>query len=237
MAKVGCCGFPVSRARYFGAFGLVEVQRTFYQPPGKELAEKWRRQSPGDFEYTLKAWQLITHGPESPTYRKLKTEIPLSRRDRYGFFKPTGEVLSAWDKTREIAEILGARVIVFQCPASFRPTEENRRNLGKFFSSLGRNKFILAWEPRGEWGDGEIKAVCRDLDLVHCVDPLKETPVHGRIRYFRLHGIGGYKYRYTPGDLNRLTELAEESGKQSYFMFNNVFMFDDALAFRGLLKA
>lgn len=77
MVKVGCCGFPVSRARYFGAFGVVEVQRTFYQPPAKELAEKWKRQSPGDFEYTLKAWQLITHEPTSPTYRKLKTAIPL----------------------------------------------------------------------------------------------------------------------------------------------------------------
>lgn len=159
------------------------------------------------------------------------------KRTRYGSFKPAGEVLSAWEKTREIAEILGARVVVFQCPASFGPTEENRRNIERFFSFLDRKKFILAWEPRGEWEEGEIRAVCRDLNLAHCVDPLKSKQAHGSIRYFRLHGIGGYKYKYAPEDLNRLKKVAQESGKRAYLMFNNIFMFDDALAFRGLLKA
>lgn len=31
--KIGCCGFPVSRERYFRDFGVVEIHETFYQPP------------------------------------------------------------------------------------------------------------------------------------------------------------------------------------------------------------
>ncbi len=33
---------------------------------------------------------------------------------------------------------LGARVIVFQCPASFAPTEENKERLGRFFEGIER---------------------------------------------------------------------------------------------------
>jgi uncharacterized protein YecE (DUF72 family) len=59
--KTGCCGFPKARKVYYDSFKVVEVQQTFYQPPALKTIEKWRAQAPGDFEFTLKAWQLITH--------------------------------------------------------------------------------------------------------------------------------------------------------------------------------
>jgi uncharacterized protein YecE (DUF72 family) len=65
--KVGCCGFPRGRKEYFRQFRLVEVQQTFYKMPDLETAIKWRQEAPTDFEFTLKAWQLITHPPTSPT--------------------------------------------------------------------------------------------------------------------------------------------------------------------------
>jgi len=34
--RIGCCGFPIARNKYYKTFPVVEVQRTFYQPP--ELA-------------------------------------------------------------------------------------------------------------------------------------------------------------------------------------------------------
>ena len=244
--KIGCCGFPVSKVKYFEAFKVVELQQTFYQPPENRLIEKWLEESPSDFEYTLKAWQLITHEPKSPTYRKLKIKIHTSKKKNYGFFKHTDEVFSAWERTREIAEILDARIIVFQCPPSFRPTKENKQNLEKFFSSIKRKRFILAWEPRGEWAGKEIKAICKELDLVHVVDPFQAVTTYGMIRYYRLHGIGGYRYKYTKEDLARLKKLAEEesgSTKSSqgnsiavYFMFNNVYMYEDALSFKRLFE-
>jgi uncharacterized protein YecE (DUF72 family) len=232
--KIGCCGFPVSRERYFRAFGAVEVQQTFYQPPSDRLAEKWRAGAPKEFEYTLKAWQLITHEPSSPTYRKLKAPIDHSKEEFYGSFKPTDEVFAAWERTREIAGILRARIIVFQCPPGFAPSAEHKKNMRRFFSSIRRDGFIFAWEPRGAWKPDEIRHLCQELDLVPVVDPFKDDPQYGNIRYIRLHGRGGYRYKYTDEDLAALKRLTE-NGKETYVMFNNVFMYDDALAFEKML--
>jgi len=40
--KVGRCGFAGSQTGYFQSFELVEVQQTFYEPPRKTTAERWR---------------------------------------------------------------------------------------------------------------------------------------------------------------------------------------------------
>jgi uncharacterized protein YecE (DUF72 family) len=233
--KIGCCGFPVSKAKYFNTFNIVELQQTFYQPPEVSTAIKWHEESPKGFEYTLKAWQLITHEPKSPTYKRLKIKIPPSKEKNYGSFKQTDEVLQAWEKTRQIADTLNARIIVFQCPASFEPTGENKRNLKKFFSVVKRGNFIFAWEPRGKWSEKEIESICRELDLVHTVDPFKSKSTYGKIYYYRLHGISGYKYKYTKEDLNKLRDLSKEK-IDTYFMFNNISMYEDALEFMNLLK-
>ncbi len=131
MIKVGCCGFSVSKKKYFGSLSLVEVQRTFYRPPKPETAEKWKKSSPKKFEYAIKAWQLITHLPTSPTYRKAGIEI--RHPESYGFFKPTKEVFDAWEETRNIANILQAKIIVFQCPPRFEGKREHRENMRGFF--------------------------------------------------------------------------------------------------------
>ncbi len=69
--KVGCCGFPGGMRGYFSRFEVVEVQQTFYQPPRMETALRWRREAQADFEFVIKAWQLITHPSSSPTYRNV----------------------------------------------------------------------------------------------------------------------------------------------------------------------
>lgn len=234
--KIGCCGFPVRKDKYYQNFNLVEVQKTFYQPPNTTTAEKWRKEAPPNFEFTLKAWQLITHLPSSPTYRKLTHQIPDDLKETYGFFKPTENVLSAWKKTREIALILKAEIIVFQCPASFIPNKDNKKNLMEFFQKIKRENFTFVWEPRGKWKEEEIKSICKDLNLIHCVDPFKDKPaVRGKINYFRLHGKGGYRYRYTDGELQYLKKLCTNA-PITYVMFNNVYMFQDALRFKDILQ-
>jgi uncharacterized protein YecE (DUF72 family) len=227
--KVGCCGFVVPQARYFSLFRVIEIQQTFYQLPQLKTAEKWRAAAPRGFEFTMKAWQLITHKPSSPTYRRLREKIETGKRDRYGDFKATPEVREAWERTAAFAGALGARIIVFQCPASLRPTPENLERVSTFFRNIDRAGFRLAWEPRGAWPENVVLRLCRDLDLIHCVDPFKDKPLHGDFLYFRLHGIGGYDYRYTDEELARLVEWVGR--KPAYFMFNNTAMKEDALRF------
>jgi len=232
--KVGCCGFPKARKEYYRHFELVEIQKTFYQLPLLETAQCWREEAPEGFEFTLKAWQLITHKPSSPTYRRLRMEIAEEDRGKYGSFRPTDEVFAAWERTKEIAEALAARIVVFQCPASFTPTEEHIANMRAFFQGIDRGSLIFVWEPRGEWKDERIEALCRELNLVHCVDPFKRRPVYGDFAYFRLHGVTGYRYRYTDEDLDQLLGWCRRFDKV-YCLFNNVSMWESALKFRRLV--
>lgn len=233
--KVGCCGFPVARARYLERFSLVELQQTFYQPPRPETAMKWRATVPPEFEFTLKTWQLITHEPASPTYRRLKQPLPPDRLGRYGSFRPTGEVRAAWEATARIAAILGARIIVFQCPASFTPTPGHLANMRGFFSAIDRGELLFAWEPRGPWPAEVVRELCQELALIHCVDPFQDEPVSGALTYFRLHGRGDYHYRYTDEELALLAEKVKARGVPAYVLFNNVFMFDDARRFGDIV--
>jgi len=228
--RVGCCGFPMARQAYYRQFPVVEVQQTFYQPPQPATLARWREEAPAGFEFTLKAWQLITHEPTSPTYRRLRQPVPREKRGRYGSFRPTAEVLEAWRVTREAARVLGARVIVFQCPASFTPVPEHLANLRAFFREIRRDAqgLTLCWEPRGTWPADLLRSLCRELDLVHVVDPFKDSPRAGRIRYFRLHGITGYRYRYTDADLQRLLAWCRGT---TYVLFNNLSMAQDAARF------
>lgn len=224
----------VSQQQYFQLFKLIEIQSTFYNLPKLETGEKWRSAAPADFEFTMKAWQLITHEPTSPTYRRLGRRIEPYEYRRYGRFQTTDEVLDAWQRTAVFARTLGATVIVFQCPASFRPTKDNVANMRAFFSAIDRDGFFFAWEPRGAWPPDVVKMLCQELDLIHCVDPFKNEPVHGAFQYFRLHGITGYAYRYTDDDLRRLHSLV--GGRMSYVLFNNNWMKDDALRFIHLMQ-
>lgn len=232
--KVGCCGFTISQQEYFKTFKVIEIQQTFYQLPQLKTAEKWRQLAPQDFEFTLKAWQLITHEAYSPTYQRLKEKIDPSRLGKYGSFKPTEEVKSAWDRTAAFARLLQAKVIVFQCPPSFRPYPKNIANLRIFFEQVERHNFQFAWEPRGDWPAETILHLCTDLHLIHCVDPFKNRPLYGDFQYFRLHGMNGYNYQYSDIELEQVRDWAKI--KPTYVMFNNTMMKEDALRYIQLTK-
>ncbi len=232
--KVGCCGFSKSRKAYYSEFNLVEVQQTFYKLPALDTVLKWRQEAPSEFEYTMKAWQVITHPVSSPTYKKAGLKITPDKAKNYGFFTPSDEVFEAWSKTREIAKALKAKIIVFQCPTSFVDTTHNVENMKAFFKKLNREDFIFAWEPRGDWDKQTITFLCRELDLIHCVDPFEAKPLYGNIRYFRLHGGPGYRHQYTEAELKQL--IAKIHG-ETYILFNNVTRHNDALKLLQLLKA
>jgi uncharacterized protein YecE (DUF72 family) len=233
--KVGTCGFAMRRPEYYRTFPVVEVQQTFYKLPRVTTGERWRAGAPPGFEFTMKAWQLITHEPSSPTYRRLGKPIPAEMKDRYGSFRLTEEVLVAWTQTRAFADALGATIIVFQCPPRFTPTPEHMANLRRFFSSIDRTGWQAAWEPRGSWPADAIRGLCRELDLTHVVDPLNEDPIYGTMRYYRLHGLTGYRYVHTDQDLQRL-KVACDGELPTYCLFNNIFMAEDAVRFQALLR-
>jgi uncharacterized protein YecE (DUF72 family) len=232
--KVGYCGFAVAQKEYYELFKVIEIQQTFYQLPEIKTAEKWGDAAPPGFEFTMKAWQLITHVPSSPTYRRLRERIDPAKADRYGGFRLTREVMDAWKRTAAFARTLGATIIVFQCPASFKPLAQNVKNMQAFFTKIDRAGFTFAWEPRGAWLDDLIRKLCEELDLIHCVDPSKNEPLFGAMDYFRLHGAPDYVYTFTDKDLEILRKKIGK--KPTYVMFNNNTMKEDALRFLEIIK-
>jgi uncharacterized protein YecE (DUF72 family) len=151
--KVGCCGFAKGKKAYFQQFKLAEIQHTFYKLPSVGIVTKWREEAPQDFQFSLKAWQLITHLPSSPTYRKAGLQIPADKESNCGFFKPGEEVFAASAKTRNVAEALTAKVILFQRPVKFTETAENIANSRHLVTSINRADPVFVWEPRGEWSN------------------------------------------------------------------------------------
>lgn len=236
--KVGTCGFGrTKRDEYAEALRVVEVQHTFYEPPEIKTLEKWRKELPEPFEFTLKAWQLITHEGTSPTYKRLKKR-PLTQEEgeTAGFFKPTETVARGLQTTLDSAAALGARTVLFQCPARFQPLPENVINMKRFFDSADRRGMNFAWEPRGKaWTDDLIKPLCDELDLWHCVDPFARHTVTPERIYFRLHGIRRWRYTFEDVELEELASMMPE-GRLGYVFFNNITMKDDAVRFTRILE-
>ncbi|MFN2511617.1 MAG: DUF72 domain-containing protein [Pyrinomonadaceae bacterium] len=241
-ARIGTSGFGIAQAKYVQLFSCVEVQHTFYQPPKISTLERWRENAPPDFEFVLKAWQLITHDAKSPTYRRLKKKLSAVEKQEAGYFRSTPIVKEAWEVTLASAEALKARTILFQCPASFKETKENISNLEAFFGGLNRQKnqnerFNFCWEPRGDWDRKVVKRICDDLNLWHAVDPFTAKSVTADRRYYRLHGRNGWRYEYEEGELREFAAMLPKrvtKTKMPYVFFNNARMTQDALRFQAI---
>lgn len=233
--KIGTCGFRTNKEEYAEMLRTVEVQHTFYQPPQVKTLEGWRAAMPAGFEFTLKAWMLITHSAKSPTYKRLKRKFSEKELEGAGSFKPTPIVREAWEITLASAKALEARTILFQCPASFKSTKENIKNLEKFFNGIERGDLNFAWEPRGDWDEKTVKSICDDLDLWHTVDPFSKPTVTPEKCYYRLHGRTGYHYKYEEDELAELAAMLPET-RTSYVFFNNRYMLEDAMVFQKLVE-
>lgn len=234
--RVGCSGFAGSMKSYPELFDIVEVQHTFYQPPQLKTLERWRADVDRSFEFDIKAWQLITHTSKSPTYRRLTRKLSQDELKQTGSFSNTPIVHEAWKATLECAEKLAARRILFQCPASFRPTEANLDNMRNFFNDIERNEALLFFEPRGAaWTPPLVKQLCAELDIFHAVDPFVSETQTPNETYFRLHGKTGWRYVYSGEDLSELLSKIPTDGTARVF-FNNISMRDDALLFISKLK-
>jgi uncharacterized protein YecE (DUF72 family) len=220
-------------------FPVVEVQQTFYQPPRDETMRGWLAATPAGFEFTLKAWQLVTHPGASPTYRR--TTRPLSERERAdaGFFRDTSIVAEGLARSLECARVLGATAMLFQCPASFVPDDTNIARLRSFFARIERpSNLRYLWEPRGaKWVERRAlaHALADELAITHVIDPFVTQPERGRAVYFRLHGTTGARHVYSDAELKTLRTMVEGAPEPAYVMFNNLPRVGDAKRFLTLL--
>jgi uncharacterized protein YecE (DUF72 family) len=232
--KVGLCGWTININEYFERYPVVEVQQTFYQPPAVTTMARWREAAPPGFEFTLKAWQLITHEAHIKTYSRLKRPLSEKEKRECGAFRWSEIVLEAWQTTVRCAETLRATSVLFQCPASFKPTDENVARLRTFFEKVERGGLRFLWEPRGTWPQALLESLCRDLRLVHVVDPFTHRTVTPEFIYYRLHGIGSHRHTYSDDELKQLIARIG-TPDSAYIMFNEIPRDNDSARFIRLL--
>ena len=257
--KIGTCGFgdfmPPIRwkeryasklAAYAETLDILEVNNTFYQLPKISTCERWQEEAGNYLEFSIKAWQGLTHPVNSPTWRKRKEKLTDKQLAELGNLRPNDSVIQAWIETKKCAEALNASVCVIQTPSSFGCTKENRDNMAKFFSKIDRGSLSIAWEPRGDWNENpeEIRAICKELNLIHVVDLMRREPLSDlNPAYLRLHGLNkkeyDYNYNYSAEELKELARKLIELGKNHetiYCLFNNLYMHENAGKLRQLIE-
>jgi uncharacterized protein YecE (DUF72 family) len=187
----------------------------------------------------MKAWQVITHLGTSKTYRRLRSPFGDRQRAEAGGFRVNDTVLAAWETTLACARTLRATAILFQCPPSFRPTAENTGAMRRFFATIDRPPNVrLLWEPRGLWPDDVVRSLCRELGLVHAVDPFIRPSLTPELTYWRLHGNKSHYASYSDDELRQIRAWVRP-GVETYVMFNNIPRVKDVKRFRlmGLDRA
>ncbi len=239
--KVGTCGFSKGMQKHFSSLDSVEIQQTFYRIIREKTLRKWREKAPESFEFTIKAFQGVTHPASSPTWRR--ANIQVLKGEEVGLLRPTSSVFKFWEITLDEAKILGAKVIVIQLPKSFKDSEESWENAEEFFSKIDRGDFEIAVELRG-WKPERAEDFCRKFEVIMCVDPLVCPLAYSPsgLGYFRLHGRyeSGrivYRHKYSDEELRKiLHNVLSNNFEENYVMFNNVWMFEDALRFKEMLR-
>ena len=216
MLRAGCGAFPVAHSTYFSALDTLEAGQSNGKLPRPETAERWRKEAPRDFVFSVPARAVVD-----------------------GRFRKTEAVRGAWEQTATVARALEARFIVFETPAAFYPNADHLGDFYAFFRSLERNGMLMAWQPSRGWESALVRRVCTELRLVHAVDPLVQEPLTGGVNYFRLRGGGAGRkpsrgHKYADEELKRIAAVAGE--KQTYAYFLTADMWDDANRLRRMTR-
>lgn len=232
---VGCAGLGPKPQRYFDELSAVELTQTFIHPPRQKTLTRWREAAPHGFGFVVRAWQLVTHEPSSPSYRQLPRGFS-GPVEGAGHLRDSEVVHGALARTFEVARTLEAAAVLFETPSSFTPTAAHRHRLTRFFERCERPT-TLVWCPAGLWQADEVVRICRDLQLVPGMDPFTGGGEGALDRepsvYLRPLGLGA-EHRHTEAELRWLASqlLPRE---RAYCVFGSPWLFDEARRLQELI--
>ena len=228
---VGCSGMSIKRGRYFKSLAAVEVLPPQEVPPKPSSVRRWVKEAPDNFCFTMVASRFISTTPE-----RLPPGLDGSVRG-YGGFQLTPEVLGLYERTVESAVALGAKMLVFVTTPQVSPSRRGHEALRRFFEKVDRQGLRFAWEPHGPWENAEVEALCRGLDLVRCVDPLRDPiPDGADAAYARLGPFAVMGRAMADDELETILELLEPFD-EAFCFFNTERAFKDAQRLRAMSES
>ena len=203
---------------YSNVFNTAEIDSTFYANPSRGLVLGWVKNTPKEFEFSMKVPQIVTHKKQLDL--RAGTEIDLV------------EFLELIDPVREAGK-LGPLLI--QLPPSFGAGK--RGELEEFLTVLPRRKdYRFAIEFRNKtWlkAPVSLNQLLRNYNVARTIVdepllPVDLTPT-ADFAFIRWHGRGSrpwYNYEYKELELEPWVERVQEqarSTKKVYGYFNNHF--------------
>lgn len=216
---------------YSRFFRTVEINSTFYRPPGPRMSQSWASRVPDGFLFAVKLWQKFTH---PKMFEKATGEAAAVSQEDITFFKQSLEPLAAAGK-------LGT--LLAQFPPSFTNNEFGKQVLQGLITHFG--KYNLAVELRHKsWSDDPASAnLLRDHNVAWVqIDEPKfssslaaEIPQTADFSYFRFHGRNRemwwkgdvetrYCYLYGTDEIKELAgkiKAAAQNSRFTFVYFNN----------------
>lgn len=201
-------------------FKTVEINASFYRFPRRAWISMWIRDSPADFDFSIKVHQSITHrsrlGPGSPRLWERFVEVLKPMQDRISFY-------------------------LFQFPEYFRPTHENLLKIRSFVKDMVLEGLAVVEFRHQDWwryvkeieGCGAIFCSVDAPDLPRTIIPSNDAV------YLRMHGREAwYAHFYERRELREIVnELLRLDVSREYVYFNNDHgMLENALEMRELLE-
>ena len=212
-------------------FQTVEINTSFYRPLEQSMAQKWVRETPPHFRFSVKLWQKFTH---PRMYREATGEEAEVSVDDVTLFKKGMEPIV---KAGRLVALLA------QFPASFTSSAQNWAILRAVVHHFG--EYPLAIELRHKsWSDdtGTVEWFLQhNIAWVQIDEPqfgssvvCQNTPT-AHLAYFRFHGRNKetwwsgdnesrYKYLYSTEELKELiyrVQRAAETADTVVAYFNN----------------
>ncbi|UCH44261.1 MAG: DUF72 domain-containing protein [Nitrospiraceae bacterium] len=190
---------------YMQKFNTVELNVTFYRLLKKEAFERWYKDTPPEFSFSLKGSRFITH------VKKLKdVELPLST-----FFNATAPLMEKLE------------VVLWQLPPNLKL---NMTNLEDFIDNIKVYPVRHVFEFRHKtWLSKKVLKLLAASNIAVCMadwpEFIDDLPVTADFVYLRRHGEGGsFATNYSPEQLKQDAKRIKEylkMGKDVYFYFNN----------------
>lgn len=201
-------------------FKTVEINASFYSFPRRSWVISWLKNSPEDFDFSIKVHRSITH---------------LSRMSE--------KSISIWEKFHQTFKPLESKIVfwLFQFPEYFRATYENLMRIRVFMkeTGLGSSAVMEFREPR--WW--KFRTQIEDTGAVFCSVDAPNLPrdisSSNNVVYLRIHGrTDWYAYYYNDNELEEIAEKVKKTiCEKKYIYFNNDHgMLENALKMKKLLE-
>ncbi len=191
---------------YAKYFKTVEINNSFYRLPKKQTLKKWHEQTPGNFRFTMKGSQYITH-------RKKLVDDDNLRSGLNNFYNTV--------------EVLGGKLgcILWQLPGNLH---RNDKKLDTFCSRLSTDfKNVMEFRHRS-WFAEPIMGILSKHQVSYCIisapdDLPEDMHITTDTGYMRFHGKSQwYNYNYSDDELQDWSiKIKKMSAPRIYIYFNN----------------